>query len=173
MLVTSFAISLNPDLDIPPDAQDLLLAKLTDFAPLLDIEADIMQRFQQESFADEGATFGTPWQPNALSTAREKARRGYSDKTMVRTGLLESQIGQAVAQGQSDVSVGIDAGLVPYTLYSQPEELGGANTGGGRQPPRILISVTEEEVEQVQQAIQGFYDETPGVPPGAVIVTLL
>lgn len=173
MMVTSFAISLNPDANIPPDAQDLLLAKLSDFAPLLDIEADVMTRFQKENFADQGATFGAPWAANSASTQREKTRAGFPDRTMVRTGALENEVGQSVQQGQSDVSVGIDTSEVPYAVYSQPEELGGANTGSGRQPTRILVSVTEEEVDAMQQAIEDFYSDLPGVPPGSVIVTLL
>ena len=168
----NLALEIDPDADLSEVTLGLLLERLAHLQPVLDQAADVMARYQKENFSDQGQTFGAPWQENAASTRRQKAKDGFPDRTLVRSGNLENEVGQMWVFGQDSVSVGIDLDQAPEAMFAQPESLGGGNKGG-RTPARVLVSVTQEEVEEIERVVQTMLDEIPGVPPGAVRVVLL
>lgn len=168
----NLALEIDPDADLSDAVLGLILERLAHLQPVLDQVADVMARYQKQNFADRGQTFGAPWADNAASTKRQKAREGYPDRTLVRTGNLENEVGQMWVFGEDSISVGIDLDQVPEAAFAQPESLGGRNKGG-RTPARVLVSVVQEEIEEVQRVVQTLLDEIPGVPLGAVRVVLL
>lgn len=60
----------------------------------LDDAGDIAQKFLSHQFDKEGKEFGTPWRPLALSTQKDRARKGYKPEhpILVRRGWLRASI---------------------------------------------------------------------------------
>lgn len=66
----------------------------------------------QRNFQNQGSVFGEPWAPLAPSTARYKARHGWSPLAMLRTGFLR---GTAYSNAtDSYAAVGYSASYASY-----------------------------------------------------------
>lgn len=169
MEALNFVITVDPDLQASDAVLGLLHDRLSHLQPVIDQETAVMQQAQQENYAGEGAAFAGGWAPLAPSTLAQKRRQGYPERTLYRTGKLEENVGQAVEQTDDGdfigATVGIDLSVVPYAAYHQ--------SGTSRMPARLLVAVTQEEEQEMQETLQSFFDDIPDLPPGAVQVSLL
>jgi hypothetical protein len=105
MPAASLVLTIEIDPAAVPDGDlSRVMDVLSDFAPVLLELGEVMGEAQRENFASEGAAFGEPWAALAPSTVREKARLGFPSRPLVRTGLLESSIGQASETSDDSVT---------------------------------------------------------------------
>jgi phage gpG-like protein len=161
----SLALSLNPDVDIPPEVLPMLMDRLADLQPELAAAADVMRDAERESFATQGGYFDDTWAELAESTEWYKHRHDYPPQPLVRDGRLQDAVGESIVFGDDEVSVGIDPEEVPYAIFHQD--------GTSRMPARVLVSVTQEEIGDVRDAVQQTLDSIPGLPKGAIIVSII
>lgn len=158
-----FQIVVHPELVEGGDIGSLLEA-LSDFEPVLEQWAQIMEEAQAENFATEGQTFGDTWAELKYSTLRAKRRAFASSEKLVRTGRLQDAIGQAVVMDATSVTTGINLAEVPYAAFQ--------NSGTSRLPARVLVALTSSEVDQMMDVLQSFVTQQTGQNAEAVSVVV-
>ena len=73
-------------------AIDTLSDKVTDLSPVWQqISKDLME-WEDEIFATEGIAIGHPWAPLSPKTIRQKQRKGFPLKPLIRTGRLKASL---------------------------------------------------------------------------------
>ncbi len=131
-----------------------ILAALSNFQPVLEAEADVMQEWQRGNFASEGAVFGEPWAALSPRTVAAKEREGFGARPLIREGHLQAEMGQASAYSASSVTTGVDVAAVPYAPFQQAQTQ--------HKPGRVLIAVTTGEAQEMEARLQAYLDEHMG-----------
>ncbi|MBV9850472.1 MAG: hypothetical protein JO250_12430 [Armatimonadetes bacterium] len=140
-----------------------LLGALADKGAMLDILAGVMTDWERQNYASEGATFGAPWAALSGRTVAEKARRGYSVRTLIQSGAMQAGAGQASAFGDDTVTTGWDLAATPYVPYQQADV--------GNKPGRIVAAVVAGEVQEMQDRLQQYLDDAGGGGATGITIT--
>jgi hypothetical protein len=151
-----FTIVVHPEL-IPDGDYGPLMELLADFAPELDEIGMLLSQKQQESFEASTDPWGEPWAPLAASTLREKARGGFPEQSLVRHGHLQAEVGETMLLTSDSVTTGIDLSSFP-TPYPQYQDEGIP----GRMPARVLVAITDEEIEQIHELLRQYIAQVTG-----------
>lgn len=141
-----------------------ILEALSDFQPVLEAEAGVMQDWQRGNFASEGGVFGEPWAALSPRTVAAKERAGFSASPLIREGHLQAEMGQTSDYGASSVTTGVDTATVPYAPFQQAQT--------GRKPGRILVAVTAGEAQEMEDKLQAYLEERLGAAAQAFQITL-
>lgn len=152
----SYLLTVNAEM-VPVELLPTLIDALSDLEPvLLDRVGTYLYKAEEQNFEDRGATFGAPWEPLKPDTQKEKARLGFGDQDLVRTGKLAAALGESVELAPDSISVGIDPAAVPY-----------ANTQNDH---RLLIAISQQQIGDIQEMLEE-WAASLGIPPGAVQFT--
>ncbi|MCS7187448.1 MAG: phage virion morphogenesis protein [Armatimonadota bacterium] len=84
---------------------DTLSEKVFDLTPVWEKIAKDLIEWESEIFETEGAAIGRKWAPLSPKTIKQKQRKGYPLKPLIRTGRLMASLTQA---GHSDMVLIID-----------------------------------------------------------------
>jgi len=158
-----FSILATPEL-IPDGDLVPLLDLLSDLSPVLDLIGIDMAQWQKENFESQGSVFERPWPANKAATDQEKRRLGYSGRTLVRTGDLETEVGGTMLMTSDGVTTGIGLDLAHYAAYH--DDPGPSSP----LPQRILVALVPAEVEGIQHRLVEFIASKTGIVPTGISI---
>lgn len=126
-----------------PGAAESILAKLSDFDPILQEIGYLLEEGEMEWFDSYGQGL---WSPLAPSTILDKRRKGFSDQpAVVRTGSLRDALifhdapGHKFLVTSNSVTIGVDDDVIPYANYQASM--------------RVIVNITADTRERVIRAI--------------------
>ncbi len=155
-VAVTYLLTVNAEM-VPVELIPTLINALADLEPvLLDKVGTYLYKVEEQNFEDRGATFGVPWEPLKPETRLEKARLGYGDQDLVRTGKLAAAIGESITLAPDSISVGIDPAAVPYAADQNDH--------------RLLIAIGPQQLADIEQMLEQ-WAASLGIPPGAVQFT--
>lgn len=142
-------VIVHPDL-ISDESLAELMAKLSDFSPILERVGGIFEEELADNFESQG--YGT-WAPISQVTRRDKERKGFGNEPdLVREGTLERALTMRDAPGHkflvspTELIVGVYDEVIPYAKWL-------AN-GTRNMPARILINITASGVDRTLNMIK-------------------
>ena len=135
--------------EVTPESMALLRDKLDDFSPVLTDIGSLIEEGLAKNFETQG--YGS-WAALSASTQASKERGDYAGMPpLVRTGDLKAALTERDAPGHkfivepNSLTVGVLGDAIPYAGY--------LDSGTGRMPARMLITVTPGTLEKIVQAI--------------------
>lgn len=136
------ASGLAENLRLLQDAQ----RKLANLKPVLTVTAEKLKSLTDESFIQSKAPDGTAWAPLAPSTVKQKLRKGYSPKPLIRRGARGLMGAPHATAGKQSIKVGVSP-TAPHGRYHQE----GRGTPSGHYgtrgvPRRAFLPFTREGV---------------------------
>jgi len=115
------AVELDIEAKGLDELRDLLkkgVTKLGDLRPVLKVTAEQLKSLTDESFATSTSPDGTPFAPLAESTLKQKLKKGYSAKPLIRRGARGLKGATHATAKKDRILVGV-APTAPHGAYHQ------------------------------------------------------
>ena len=112
--------------------------RMADLTPAMKRASILMMGSINQNFQQSGRPM--PWAPLAYSTIKEKMRKGYSPKPLIRTGLLRASMAQNISTKGFRIGT-----AVPYAKYHQ---LGTKNI-----PARPYLVFQTQDIERINKVV--------------------